>query len=249
MSAKFINKIYSGDALKKIRHVKDNSIDLILTDPPYNLGLFMKNRSTNLSAMRENHFSGKKWDDLEESVWIENMELLFQEFSRVLKKGGSLVVFMAIIKLESIIKIAEKNKFYYKTTGIWHKKNPMPRNKDLHFINSTESWLYFTNITKTGVFNNKKKTIHDFFESGLTPSSEKQHGGHPTQKPIALMDHLISLLSNEGDTILDPFMGSGSTGVSSKKLKRNFVGIELDEDYVEISKKRIKEIKQCELDF
>lgn len=122
MSAKFTNKIYSGDALKKIRYVKDNSIDLILTDPPYNLGLFMKNRSTNLSAMRENHFSGKKWDDLEESVWIENMGLLFQEFSRVLKKGGSLVVFMAIIKLESIIKIAEKNKFYYKTTGIWHKK-------------------------------------------------------------------------------------------------------------------------------
>ena len=156
---------------------------------------------------------------------------------------------MAIIKLESIIKIAEKNNFYYKTTGIWHKKNPMPRNKDLHFINSTESWLYFTNITKTGVFNNKNKTIHDFFETGLTPSSEKQHGKHPTQKPIALMDHLISLLSNEGDTILDPFMGSGSTGVSSKKLKRNFVGIELDEDYVEISKKRIKETKQCELDF
>ena len=119
----------------------------------------MKNRSTNLSAMRENHFSGKKWDDLEESVWIENMELLFQEFSRVLKKGGSLVVFMAIIKLESIIKIAEKIKFYYKTTGIWHKKNPMPRNKDLHFINSTESWLYFTNITKTGIFNNKNQLI------------------------------------------------------------------------------------------
>ena len=67
----------------------------------------------------------------------------------------------------------------------------LTRNKDLHFINSTESWLYFTKITKTGVFNNKDKTIHDFFESGLTPSSEKKHGGHPTQKPIALMDHLI----------------------------------------------------------
>ena len=66
MSEKFINKIYAGDALKKIKYVKDNSIDLILTDPPYNLGLFMKNRSTNLSALRENHFSGKKWDDLED---------------------------------------------------------------------------------------------------------------------------------------------------------------------------------------
>lgn len=63
------------------------------------------------------------------------------------------------------------------------------------------------------------------------------------------MDHLISILSNEGDVVLDPFMGSGSTGVSSKKLKRNFIGIELDKDYVEISKKRIKETQQCQLDF
>ena len=242
-------KLYTGDSLNRLKKLDDNSIDLVLTDPPYNLGLFMKNRSTNLSALRKNHFSGKKWDDLEEKFWIENMEILFSELARVLKKGGTLVMFMAIIKLETIIRIAEKNKFYYKTTGIWHKKNPMPRNKDLHFINSTESWLYFTKITKTGVFNNKDKTIHDFFESGLTPSSEKKHGGHPTQKPIALMDHLISILSHEGDTVLDPFMGSGSTGVSAKKLKRNFIGIEINKEYVKISKKRLKETQQCQFDL
>jgi site-specific DNA-methyltransferase (adenine-specific)/modification methylase len=125
----------------------------------------------------------------------------------------------------------------------------MPRNKNLHFINSTESWLYFTKITKTGVFNNKDRTIHDFFESGLTPSSEKLYGGHPTQKPTALLDHLISILSNEGDTILDPFMGSGSTGVSAKKLRRNFIGIEIDKEYVKVSKKRLKETQQCQFDL
>lgn len=239
----------NGDSLNEIKKLKDNSVDLILTDPPYNLGLFMKNRSTNLSALRENHFSGKKWDDLEESDWVASMELLFEQLSRVLKKGGSLIMFMAIIKLETIIKIAEKNKFYYKTTGIWHKKNPMPRNKDLHFINSTESWLYFTNITKTGVFNNNGKTIHDFYESGLTPSSEKKFGGHPTQKPLLLMDHLISILSKEGDTILDPFMGCGSTGVSAQRLKRNFIGVDLDKEYVEIAKKRLDKSDQCQLDL
>ena len=99
-----------------------------------------------------------------------------------------------------------------------------------------------------------KRKVNNNIVSAVIPNTITYSGGlggkiHPTQKPIALMDHLISLLSNEGDTVFDPFMGSGSTGVSSKKLNRNFIGIELDEDYVEISKKRIKETKQCQLDF
>ncbi len=141
-------KIISGDALKKIKKIENDSIDLVVTDPPYNLGLFMKNRSTNLPALRKNHFSGVSWDMLDEKVWKKNMANLFVDLNRVLKKGGGLIVFMSIIKLETIIKIAEKNKFYYKTTGTWHKTNPMPRNKNLHFINSTESWLYFINEKK-----------------------------------------------------------------------------------------------------
>jgi len=249
MTKKNAIKLHLGDALKEVKKLDSNSVDLILTDPPYNLGIFMKNRSTNLSALRENHFSGKEWDDLEEEDWKNNMELLFIELSRVLKKGGTMIVFMAIIKLETIIKIAEKNKFYYKTTGIWHKKNPMPRNKDLHFINSTESWLYFTNQTKTGTYNNNNKTIHDFYESGLTPAGEKKFGGHPTQKPLALMDHLISILSNKNDTILDPFMGSASTGVSAARLGRNFIGIELNEKYYEVAMNRLEESQQCQFEL
>ena len=70
-----------------------------------------------------------------------------------MKKGGSIIVFMAIIKVETVIKLAEKYGFYYKTTGIWHKKNPMPRNMNLHFVNSTEAWIYFTYKTRTGTFN------------------------------------------------------------------------------------------------
>src|SRR3712207_9112883 len=92
-------------------------------------------------------------------------------------------MFMSLIKVETIIKLAEKNKFYYKTTGIWHKTNPMPRNMNLHFINSVEGWVYFTNITKTGTFNNNGTAIHDYIESSVTPKNEKIYGGHPTQKP------------------------------------------------------------------
>ena len=86
------------------------------------------------------------------------------------------------LNLSIIANQINDNGFYYKTTGIWHKKNPMPRNKDLHFINSTETWIYFTYHSKTSTFNNEGKTIHDFFESSLTPGSEKKNGSRSTVK-------------------------------------------------------------------
>jgi len=76
----------------------------------------------------------------------------------------------------------------------------------------------------------------------LTPQSEKIHGKHPTQKPLELLKRIITAASKEGDTVLDPFMGSGTTGVVAKMLKRNFIGIEMDEKYVELSKKRIEAV-------
>lgn len=231
-----------GECTNKISEINDSTVDLILTDPPYNLGLFMKNRETNLGALRENHFSASKWDDLGQDEWEIKMNEFFKESARILKKRGSLLMFMSLMKIETIVKIAEKNGFYYKTTGIWHKTNPLPRNRDLHFVNSTESWLYFIHGGKTGTFNNQGKLIHDFYESSVIGLKEKRYGKHPTQKPVKLMEHFVKLLSNTGDMILDPFMGSGSTGVAAMLNNRKFYGIELDEEYYKISMKRIAEV-------
>ena len=104
----------------------------------------------------------------------------------------------------------------------------MPRNMNLHFINSTETWVYLINEGKTGKFNNNGKAIHDFIETSSIGAGEKKYGKHPTQKPIELMEHFIKLLTDKGDVILDPFMGSGSTGVASVKNERRFFGIEFD---------------------
>lgn len=235
--------LYNDDCLKAMRHIPNNSIDLVLTDPPYNLGVFMKNRDTNLKKMRENFFGAAGWDDLSFEEWEKCMDEFFEESSRVLKKGGTMLVFMAIIKIETLIKIAERHGFYYKTTGIWHKLNPMPRNMNLHFINSTEAWVYFTIGKKTGTFNNNQKALHDFYETSVVTNGERKAGKHPTQKPIALIEHFLTVLSNEDDMVLDPFMGSGSTGVAAKKHNRNFIGIELDENYFQICTRRIQEVK------
>lgn len=235
--------LYNSDCVKAMHEFPDNTVDLILTDPPYNLGNFMISRDTNLKKMRDNFFGTAGWDNLEYEEWVSAMDGFFKQAARIIKNGGSMIVFMAAIKVETTIQLAEKHGFYYKTTGIWHKTNPMPRNMNLHFINSTESWIYFTYKTRTGTFNNNGAVVHDFIESSVTPMSERKFGKHPTQKPESLISHLVGLLSSEGDTVLDPFMGSGTTGVVCKKLNRNFIGIELDETYFSISQKRIEAIK------
>ena len=210
---------------------------MILTDPPYNLGNFMKSRDTNLKKMRDNFFGAAGWDNLEYDEWANAMDAFFAQAARVLKKGGSMIVFMAAIKVETTISLAEKHGFYYKTTGIWHKLNPMPRNMNLHFVNSTETWIYFTYKTRTGTFNNNGVVLHDFIETAVTPASERRYGKHPTQKPEVLMSHFVEDLSNADDWVLNPFMGSGTSGVVAKRTWRNFIGIELDKNYFDMAKK------------
>lgn len=236
--------LHNQDCIEVMTSIEENSVDLILTDPPYNLGNFMRDRDTNLKKMRDNFFGSAGWDDLSFEEWEESMDRFFEESVRVLKHGGSMIVFMAIIKVESIIKIAERYGLYYKTTGIWHKLNPMPRNMNLHFVNSTETWIYFTYKKKTGTFNNDGKMIHDFIETAVASNGERRFGKHPTQKPVKLMEFFVNVLSNENDTILDPFMGSGSTGVAAIKNDRNFIGVELNEKYYNIARQRIEEVRE-----
>lgn len=232
--------VANGDCLNLIKSIPDSSIDLILTDPPYNLGLFMHQRGTNLKGMRNNHFAYSGWDDLSYDDWSNVMQELLVECNRVLKPKGALLMFMSVIKLETIIDLATSAGLYYKTTGVWHKTNPMPRNMNLHFINSIEPWVYFISKGRTGVFNNKQKSVHDFVETSTITASEHKLGCHPTQKPKKLLSHFVELLSNRGDVVLDPFMGSGSTGVVCELLDRRFIGFELNSEYFEIASRRIK---------
>ena len=234
-------RLYNEDCIVAMKKVEDESISLIVTDPPYNLGKFMKNRYTNLSKMRDNFFGSAGWDDMEFDEWEKSMDAFFKAAAKVMRKGGTMIVFMAIIKVETIIKLAEQHGFYYKTTGIWHKTNPMPRNMNLHFVNSTEAWIYFTYKTRTGTFNNSGVLIHDFIETSVTPNGERRYGKHPTQKPESLMQHFVEILSNKNEWVLDPFMGSGTTGVVAKRTGRNFIGVELNKDYFKIAKTRIEE--------
>ena len=154
-----------------------------------------------------------------------------------------MIVFMSILRVETLVEIANEFGFYYKTTGIWHKTNPIPRNMNLHFVNSNECWIYFTYKTKTRTFNNKGKLVLDYIETSVTTAREKKLGKHPTQKPIILFEHFIRLLSNEGDLVVDPFLGSGSSAIASHRLNRNFIGVELEEKYAKLANMRVEDEK------
>lgn len=223
----------SGVDEKHSRQLRRPNLDR----PPYHIGEFAKKRGK-CNGIVENYFALNEWDS--EQSWENDMRTFFREASRVIKTGGNMIVFMSILRIETIRLLAEEYGFWYSTTGIWHKTNPMPRNMHLRFINSHEPWMYFIYKTKSGVFNNNSKALHDVVEFPLTPLSEKKFGKHPTQKPVSMMEYFINVLSDKGDTVLDPFMGSGSTGVGAVRNDRNFIGFERDKEYFEVAKKRIE---------
>lgn len=160
--------IYNADCRKLFKSVADKTVDLVLTDPPYNLGEFMQDRSVGVHRLKgRSSFVLDGWDNARVYDWQGLMDAFFTESARVLRQGGALVAFMAVIKVGELIETAKRHGFYYKTTGTWHKTNPMPRNMNLHFVNSTEAWVYFIHGAKTGTFNNNGRAMHDFVEHRL----------------------------------------------------------------------------------
>lgn len=163
-------------------------------------------------------------------------------FPRILKENSNVVIFNAWENLREIKDACEKNNISIKRCLVLNKSNPAPFNKDRMFVNDVEFALW-------GVYNSKNKPTKWTFNRvnklekccmNTTVQSSKMH---PTMKDIKIIKHLVELLSNENDTVLDPFMGSGTTGVASKELNRDFIGIEIDENYYKIAKDRIEKTK------
>lgn len=219
--------LIQGDCLEKMKDIESGSVDMILTDPPYNIA-----RDNNFHTMGRSGIDFGKWD--------KNADLFsyIDESIRVLKKGGSFVVFNDWKKLGDIARYSEGVGFDIKDMIRLEKSNPMPRNRDRRYITDFECAVWLVKPKGKWVFNRQD-------EKYQRPKFVKpiDKGLHPTQKNLSLMEDLVKIHSNEGDTILDPFMGSGTTGVATKKLNRNFIGIELDEGYFQIAKDRIESVQ------
>lgn len=229
-----------GDCLELMKDIPDKSIDLIVTDPPYNVS-----RPNNFKTLGSANRIGMDFGE-----WDKNFNLTsyINDFSRILKENSSVVIFNAWENLKDIKEECEKNNIIIKRCLVLSKSNPAPFNKDRMFVNDVEFALW-------GVYSSKKKPTKWTFnrinklEKCVMTTSVQSSKLHPTMKDIKIINHLVNLLSNENDTVLDCFMGSGTTGVACVNTNRNFIGYELDENYFNIAERRINEAKSIHLDL
>ncbi|MHA1868724.1 MAG: DNA-methyltransferase [Candidatus Heimdallarchaeaceae archaeon] len=226
-----INKIYQGDCLELMKEIEDKSIDLILTDPPYGIGY-------------------DEWDILNTSF--------LKGCKRILKPNGQVFVFCGWSNVISVLKrgkdffILKDWIIYDRQKGRGTKKSLVSTREDiLWFINSEEYTFnkdkaYSTIVKKTkgmGEKNKRKTRALTNVWTDVPPIVPwaKERTKHPTQKPEFLFKRILEVFSNEGDIVLDPFIGSGTTAVACKQLGRNFIGFEINKDYVKIANKRLKQ--------
>lgn len=222
-------ELIHGDCLVEMKNIPDKSIDLIVTDPPYRLT--SRGSSGTMSGYWASSLSkqGKVFENNDIDI-----EEYLPEFYRVLKDGTHCYIMTNQSNLPHFLNVISKSSFKFIKCLIWDKCNKICGR---YYMNCFE---YIIMLRK-----GRERTINDCGQGDIlrVPNKKtKRNDGkniHDSEKPITLMEILISNSSNEGDCILEPFMGSGSTGVACINTKRDFIGIELNEDYFKIAEERI----------
>ncbi len=249
--------IVLGDCLEKLKQIKDNSIDLVFADPPYNLQLNKTLYRPDSSLVKG--LQNVEWDKFSsfEEYDIFTLKWL-QECKRVLKPTGCLWVIGSYHNVFRLGYIIQNLDFWILNDIVWRKNNPMPNFKGTRFTNAHELLIWATkekttkntfNYSSMKIFNDDKQ-MQSIWDIAVCKGEERlktnKITAHPTQKPIELLIRILLSSTNKGDTVLDPFLGSGTTGVVAKMLGCNFIGIEKNEEYYNLAKDRIKNTKQLE---
>lgn len=224
--------VVKGDCLDYLGQIPDNSIDLILTDPPYNIAQYSTG-NINLPGRSALNNDLAEWD----LIPINPFDLL-PDFKRIIKPDGNIFVFTSY-NLIGKWHEAFDSEFDTFQFFIWHKTNPAPKIFKNGFLNSCEMIACMWNKGHKWNFSDQRN-MHNFFESPICMKPERlSEPKHPSQKPVRLLEHIVSIASNENDVVFDPFMGVGSTGVAALRNKRRFIGIEIEKSYFDAAEMRI----------
>ncbi len=237
-------KLIQGDSLKILKKIEPKSIDMIFADPPY----FLSGNGISCSGGKMVSVKKGYWD---EKIGIKEKHQFNKKWIKlckeVLKDDGTIWISGTMHNIYSIGMALEENGFKIINNITWKKLNPPPNISCRAFVHSTETILWAKKDLKKAKhkFNystmrelNGGKQMKDVWETSLTKPSEKRCGKHPTQKPISILENIIKASTDENELILDPFNGSGTTGIVASKLNRKYIGIEQEKEYLNLTIRR-----------
>ena len=224
-------QIFCGDCLEIMKDIPDGSINLIVTDPPY--PVTSRGSAGNSGGMLQKDINKKGKVFAHNSIDCSEYA---PEFYRLLKDGSHCYVMTNHVNLINMLNTFTANGFHFIKSLIWDKGNKI---MGQYYMSQFEYILFFRK--GKGVKINNCGTSDIISIPNKKQKDEDGKNLHDTEKPVGLMDVLIRNSSNEGDLVLDPFMGIGSTGIACINASRKFIGIELDPTYFETAKKRLEE--------
>lgn len=239
--------LYLGDCRAILKKFPENSFNMIFADPPY----FLSDGGITCSCGKMVSVNKASWDSAMqiEEIHKFNLEWL-RECQRVLKPDGTIWISGTFHNIYSIGLALEILGYKILNNVTWFKTNSPPNLSCRYFTHSTETILWAGKNKKSRHFYNYNlmkelnhgKQMRDVWEFPIINKSEKKHGNHPTQKPKKLLERIILSSTQSGDFILDPFNGSGTTGIVAKEKERNYIGIDIMSEYLDITTARYQDI-------
>lgn len=245
-------ELIEGDCFDILNQLEDKVADMIFADPPY----FLSNDGITCSGGKMVSVNKGDWDRLGDKTSIYDKHAYNKEWirlcKRVLKDDGTIWISGTLHNIYSVGMALLEEGFKIINNITWQKTNPPPNLACRCFTHSTETILwakkeesnlkYYFNYEEMKRLNDNKQ-MKDVWSGSLTKPSEKKEGKHPTQKPEYILERIILASTKEDALIIDPFCGSGTTGVVAKRYGRKFIGIDISEEYLEIAKKRIMKVE------
>jgi len=245
-----LDQVLQGDCVEVLQGLPPESVDLVFADPPYNLQLRQELWRPNLTRVDQ---VDDAWDQFADfSAYDAFTHAWLTACRRVLKRSGTLWVIGSYHNIYRVGAILQELDYWILNNVAWIKQNPMPNFRGVRFTNAHESLIWaqkehgaqytFNHHAMKGL-NEGLQMRSDWYLPLCTGRERLKVNGqkaHPTQKPEALLYRVILSSSNPGNVVLDPFFGTGTTGAVARRLKRHWIGIELDPHYVEVARQRIE---------
>ncbi len=249
------NIIHQGNCIEIMRSMEKESVDCVFADPPYNLQLkgdLNRPNNTKVDAVDDH------WDQFDSMKAYDDFTRDWLGAAReTLKPDGSIWVIGSYHNIFRVGSILQDLGFWILNDVIWRKTNPMPNFRGRRFTNAHETLIwaaksekskYRFNYDSMKALNEDLQMRSDWFIPLCTGQErikgDDGHKAHPTQKPEALLYRVVMSSTNPDDVIMDPFFGTGTTGAVAKKLGRKFIGIEQEQEYIDVAEERIKNIKK-----